>query len=237
MNTHIEGRTGTERLVDAVRQDLLAADLAEGDLFMTELALCTRYQVSRSVAREAISRLQALGILHSRQRRGLLMGRARPGKVLGQCLPFMLKTDRDLRQLGRFRYVLETGAIELAATHATPSQVERMMALVDDWERYTRDGATVGEGFATDAAFHCLILEMGGVEMLSHLHQVIVDYFAETRWEAAEWPEQMDQHRWQHRGIAEAIARHDVEQARAQLRHHISYLRELPLRPPHPPPR
>lgn len=232
MNEPMTATSAMDRLVEAVRRELLAAELAEGELFMTEEALCRRHGVTRGVAREAISRLQALGVLRGRQRKGLVMGRPHPARLLGQCLPFMLQREPDVRQLAHFRYVLETGAIELAALYATPDQIAQMMALVADWERYTRDGATVPEGFATDAAFHCLILTMAGVELLSHLHQVIVDYFAQTRWAAAAWPEHMDRHRWQHRAIAEAIASHDVEQARAQLRLHIAYLRDLPPRPP-----
>jgi GntR family transcriptional regulator, transcriptional repressor for pyruvate dehydrogenase complex len=57
-------------LAQTVRRRIQAEQMADGQFFMTEAQLAAEYGVSRTVAREAVSRLQALGIVEGRKRKG-----------------------------------------------------------------------------------------------------------------------------------------------------------------------
>lgn len=223
--------TLTNSLADRIREDLLAAKLKPGASFMTEAAIAERYGTSRSITREAVSRLRGLGILKSRQRTGLIVSRPDPVHLLSQSMPFLGLADSDFAQLARLRYVLETGAIEMAVIHATDGQIQAMRELVEEWEHCVRDGSMVKRGFEVDAAFHAMILEMSNVPIVAGMHKVIVDYFLMTQWQKPVWPPTMQDNAWQHRAIYDAIANRDLEQARAQLRLHIGYLRDRAVQP------
>ncbi len=69
--------TQAHELARTIRQRIQREQLAEGSLFMTEAQLAREYGASRTVTREAVSRLQALGILEGRKRKGLLVRQAR----------------------------------------------------------------------------------------------------------------------------------------------------------------
>ena len=121
-------------LADRIRQDAIEENLNEGDFFMTVDQVGDRYDVSRTIAREAVSQLRALGILKSRQRKGLLVGRPDPVALMERCMPFYGRAaDGDaIKRLAELRYALETGAIELAINNAAQHQVEQLLQLADD---------------------------------------------------------------------------------------------------------
>ena len=100
-------RTLANDLARKLRSYLLNGDLVEGDLVMTEAEVAERFQVSRGIAREAVSQLRAIGILKSRQSKGLIVGQVDPVDLFAQSLPFYHRTSRSLGQIARMRYVLE----------------------------------------------------------------------------------------------------------------------------------
>src|SRR5512146_1412235 len=106
--------TQAHELAKKIRQRIQGEQLADGSFFMTEAQLAAEYHVSRTVAREAVSRLQALGILEGRKRKGLLVRRPDPLRLLSTSLPSLVASPDDWRELAQLRYVLEVGAIELA---------------------------------------------------------------------------------------------------------------------------
>ena len=57
-------------VANRIHADILSSKLSEGDLFMTSDQIEERYEVSRTVAREAVSQLHALGVVTSRRRKG-----------------------------------------------------------------------------------------------------------------------------------------------------------------------
>jgi GntR family transcriptional repressor for pyruvate dehydrogenase complex len=59
------------------------SDLKAGDSLPGEVELANRMGVSRNVVREALSRLQSLGILESRKRRGIII--AEPDILAGMA--------------------------------------------------------------------------------------------------------------------------------------------------------
>ncbi len=210
-----------------IRKQIVERKLAEDDLFMTEAQLAERFSVSRNIAREAVSRLRALGVLKSRQSKGLIVGRSDPVLLLEHTLPFYNRTDDDLCRLAQLRYTLEVGAIEMAASNASEDQIEKLRALAMEYQEES-DAASqhTVKAMEIELDFHCLILAMTGNTLIAGMHQVIVTYF-----QTVEHDETFHAHTnpfamWQHRAIAEAIAARDAEQARALLRMHLGGLRD-----------
>ncbi|MCA9023375.1 MAG: FadR family transcriptional regulator, partial [Planctomycetaceae bacterium] len=69
MSTEINYQvTQSDELAERIRQRIQSERLADGAFFMTESDLAEEYQVSRTVAREAVSRLTAIGLLEGRKR-------------------------------------------------------------------------------------------------------------------------------------------------------------------------
>jgi len=59
-------KSRSQQLAERIQQDIEKARLPDGELFMTEAEVAERFQVSRTVAREAVGRLRAIGLLEGR---------------------------------------------------------------------------------------------------------------------------------------------------------------------------
>lgn len=209
--------TQAHELAKTIRQRIQRERLAEGSFFMTEAQLASEYGVSRTVTREAVSRLQALGILEGRKRKGLLVRRPDPLRLLSSSLPSLAASPDDWRDLAQLRYALEVGAIELAIRHATAEQIERLAEITEQMEHALRDDTRSKRTIALDLEFHALILQMTGSRLIAGMQQVLVQFFqfAPHSEKTADSAERIT---WEHRELLNAIRDRDVERARAMIR-------------------
>ena len=117
-------RPGYELIAERILQLIAESQLRPGDRMPTENELATRLGASRTVVREAVKILSALGRVRAQKGRGLyvaddegLLGSSRWGG-------FFLPADLDhVYMLFEFRRVQETAASSLAATRATPAEL------------------------------------------------------------------------------------------------------------------
>lgn len=200
-----------------IRERIQKERLPDGSLFMTESQLAAEYGTSRTVTREAVSRLQALGILEGRKRKGLIVRHPDPLRLFQNSLPSLVTSPDDWRDLAQLRYALEVGAIELAVRAATDQQILRLGDIGQELEKAVKKNARSARAVQLDLKFHSLILEMTGSRLIAGMQQVLVEFFRTT---PRTKPSADSVHRicWEHRELFEAIRDRDVERARAMIR-------------------
>jgi DNA-binding FadR family transcriptional regulator len=117
-------RPGYELVAERILELIAGSGLRPGDRMPTENDLAARLGTSRTVVREAVKILSALGRVSAQKGRGLyvaddegLLGSSRWGG-------FFLPTNLDhVYMLFEFRRVQESAASRLAATRATPAEL------------------------------------------------------------------------------------------------------------------
>jgi len=211
------------QVAEKVRRNLQTRRLREGERFMTEAELARRYGVSRGIAREAVGRLRALGVLDSRQRKGIVVGRVDPIKLVAQSLPMYHRSPRDLLSLARLRYVLEVGSVELAVRNATDDQIRQLAALAQKFAELRGRPASAARANEIDLAFHGLLLAMTGEPLVAGMHKVLAEYFHLETATSTKRVIVDEATYWQHQAIVNALQIRDVEQARALLRQHLQW--------------
>ncbi len=223
-------------LAEAIRQRIQTEQLAEGELFRTEAQLAAEYGASRTVIREAVSRLQALGILEGRQRKGLIVRHPDPLRLLSNSLPSLVGSQEDWHELAMLRYAIEVGAIELAIRSATPEQLDRLTEVTTQMEEALREDSDSERTVSLDLEFHALILQMTGSRMIAGMQQLLVQFF-QIAPHAANTPASAERIIWEHRELLNAIRDRDVERARSMIRLQFrSTLGGVELPPVGPPP-
>jgi DNA-binding FadR family transcriptional regulator len=111
-------------VAERILQLIAESRLRPGDRMPTENELAARLGTSRTVVREAVKILSALGRVRAQKGRGLYVaddaGMLGPSRWEG----FFLPTDLDhVYMLFEFRRVQEMAASRLAATRATPAEL------------------------------------------------------------------------------------------------------------------
>lgn len=204
-------------LARRVRERIQLERLEDGAFFMTEAQLAEEYGVSRTVTREAVSRLQALGILEGRKRKGLVVRHPDPLSLLSKSLPSLVSCPDNLRDIALLRYAVEVGAIELAVRAATDAQIERLGEIVSEMEMFLRADPDSPTVIDLDLRFHAQILTMTGSKLIAGLQQVLVQFFTLVQHPSIA-PADAERMCWEHRELYRAIRDRDVERARAMIR-------------------
>jgi len=209
--------TQAHALAKEIRQRIQGERLADGSFFMTEAQLAAEYGVSRTVAREAVSRLQALGILEGRKRKGLLVRHPDPLRLLSNSLPSLAASPDDWQELAQLRYALEVGAIELAIRTATDDQIAQLGQIAHEMEQALREDTQSARSVRLDLEFHAQILQMTGSRLIAGMQQILVQFF-QIAPHSEKTAASADRITWEHRELFNAIRDRDVERARAMIR-------------------
>ena len=102
-----------ETIYNAILEDIIALEYRPGEI-LNEKTLIEKYSCSKSPVREALLALCADNVLRNIPRYGYEVVRL---------------TMEDIHEMIQFRYILESGILQLRISRFTPSQIERLEAI------------------------------------------------------------------------------------------------------------
>ncbi len=213
-------KTLSHQLADRILNRIMADQLPDGEVFMTEERVAEEFQVSRTVAREAVGRLRAFGIIEGRQRVGLIVRRPDPVRLFSAVLPSLAKSKKDIHELAHLRYALEVGAIELVIRNASDEQIDRLTELSDQFSAGLSRKISIKKQKELEVAFHQMLLEMTGSRMIAGMQSLLVEFFRDLQ-ETESGDEEQARTVQEHKDLVDAIRRRDVEAARTVIRTQI----------------
>ena len=221
------GRGLAHGLVEDLSEKIRSQLLRPGDKLPTESAIMQSFGVSRTVVREALSKLQAAGLVETHHGIGTFVLQPRAGSVF-RLDAGDIATSVDVLAVLELRISLETESAGLAASRRTEEQLQVMRQALDDFERNV---AVAGDTVAPDFRFHLQIAQSTGnpyfADIMSHLGTTIIP---RTRINAIRTLDRngvyLSRVNREHEEIYAAIARRDPESARAAMRIHLTNSRE-----------
>jgi DNA-binding FadR family transcriptional regulator len=167
-------------VLDALGRQITAGELEPGAVLRID-QLDERYGVSRSVVREAVRVLGAMGLVEARKRLGV---RVLPRTSWNVFDPRVIRwrldgpgREEQLLSLGELRRGVEPVAAELAAAHATPEQCGAMVGAVVQMAVQAKAG-DLEAYLEADQLFHTTLLAASGNEMLAALSDVVGEVLA-----------------------------------------------------------
>jgi len=219
------GHSRAHDLVSSLTQQILLGTFKPGDKLPSENTLVREHAVSRTVVREALSKLQASGLVEPRHGIGtfVIERQAQSGLRVGA------ESAASVRDLLELRIGLEGQAAALAALRRTDSQLLRMRQALDDHQ----DLAAAGDScIEPDRRFHLLIAEATGNLYFSEtMAQLGSGLIPRNRMAADERSgAKLARHAYlanlEHEAILNAIRRQDPDAALAAICLHLSNSRD-----------
>jgi GntR family transcriptional regulator, transcriptional repressor for pyruvate dehydrogenase complex len=216
------GEEPGERLADRVYGQLLAfiveQNLGQGDRLPSEHELSRLTTVSRPIVREALTRLQADGLIESRRGAGSFV-RQRPAEhQIQHLLPAPVRARLDTFDV---RIAVEPAAARLAALHRTEAELQAIKTATAELIAALAAGEPAGEH---DLKFHRAIAAASHNPMFlltletldAHVEGLIVPSLALT--EADERAKRIE---LEHVAVTEAIERGEADIAETAMRLHL----------------
>ena len=222
-----------QEVVQHMASQIQSGRLQPGDQLPTESAIMVELAVSRTVVREAISRLQASGLVETRHGIGTFVLQA-PSSDNFQIAEQDMSTVEDVINVLELRISLETEAAGLAAQRATPQQCDAMAQALASFSAAIDEKS---DAVPSDFDFHMEVAKATGnrhfADLMTYLGKRIIP---RTRVNTADQaPEGREAYlkrvHSEHESIYNAIRNQDVESARAAMRTHLSNSRDRLRKP------
>lgn len=220
-----------KQIAESLRQAIIDGKIKVGERLPTEEDLAKSYQVSRPTIREALKRLAAQNLVHSR--RGPSGGNfvTRPDPVLSAQSVASVATllvglgAFDLDEIVSARLETEMICAHLAAQHRTPEDLARMAAEVavqsDD------SGRVTDEMFCeSDVKFHRALVDASGNGPMRFMMHLVVEAMVPITNFMSFRERERQVIVGYHRAILEALTNRDGDSAVESLRNLMAYLRD-----------
>jgi DNA-binding GntR family transcriptional regulator len=198
----------TEQARESIKRYILAKNPG-AEVRLTETFFAEKLGISKSPVREALNSLQSEGLLRIEPRRGAYVYRF---------------SDKEIADLYDLREALESFAAMIVPI--TPEFVETLRASVERTQKLlaSRNKSAYIE---EDIFFHHSIVAATGNQELLRVHTNLQDKLCLCRYQTYQLTSSDTPSA--HRNIAEALARHNREQAKAETSNHIQFVRNALL--------
>lgn len=207
---------------DLVRA-IVSGTFSPGTALPPEGMLGERYQVSRTVIREATVALTHKGLVVSEQGRGTIVREPDAWDMLDPLVLVTLFDSDDglayLDNLAEIRALLESAMAGKAAVRRTPEKLSALVAQVEKLERLVE---TPSAYVQEDVVFHDLIMHMSG----DRLSKAVIDGLQNEALRTHGYSGKLDVDHVRatqsaHRAVCAAIVEGDADAAARAMRTHI----------------
>jgi GntR family transcriptional regulator, transcriptional repressor for pyruvate dehydrogenase complex len=214
-------RTLADRVSESLMRRIVGGELPAGSSLPSEQLMAKSFGVSRTVIREAVSRLKSEGLIDTRQGRGATV------RVDRTQVPLRLDIDSEnplpsLLHILELRLGLDAEIAAIAAARRSRDQMSAIQRALLDIDYASEAGR---DAVAEDLEFHLSIAQATRnpffFELLRFLGRSFSDTMAITRANEGRLAALAKQTRVEHQAIAKAITKRDSDGAAAAARAHI----------------
>jgi GntR family transcriptional repressor for pyruvate dehydrogenase complex len=211
-------------VVESLAASIRDGAIKPGDKLPTESEIMARFDVSRTVVREAISRLQANRLAETRHGVGTF-ALAPQATENFQIADVDFATIADVIALLELRISLETEAAGLAAQRRTDANLQAMQAMLDAFQTSIEEDS---DAVPSDFSFHMEVAKSTGnrhfADLMTYLGTMIIPRTRVNT--ASSAPEgrlnYLRRVHGEHEYIFNAIRNQDADAARAAMRTHLA---------------
>lgn len=217
--------TLAQGVVTGLKAQILDGSLAPGAKLPSESDLVDEYAVSRTVVREAVTRLRAEGLVETFQGRGSFV-LAVPVPTPFRVEASTIRTQHDVLAMVDLRLGVESEAAFLAAQRCSSASATLLRDALAAFSSAPPEGAVEADfafhraiATASDNRFFVDLLDSLGPMMIMLPRTRLPEEFSLT--DAAH----VDRVRREHENVAAAVLAGDAETARAAMRVHLGNTR------------
>jgi GntR family transcriptional repressor for pyruvate dehydrogenase complex len=216
-------------LVDAFGLRIREGQLKVGERLPTEAAIMAEFGVSRTVVREALSKLQAGGLVETRHGIGTFVLSLGERGNFFSIAPEQMATLREVISVLELRIGMEAEAAGLAALRRSDDNLQVMRASLLAFTAAIEDNT---DAVSADFELHMEIARatqnVHFVDLMTYLGAMLIprNRINTAGFAGEDRRDYLKRVHVEHESIVNAIANQDSEAARAAMRTHLSNSRE-----------
>src|SRR5919198_238444 len=207
-------------------EQFITERMKPGDMLPPERELAEKFGVSRSSVRDAIRRLELIGLVEPRQGSGTVVRELSPEFLVSPLTSVLVQKRKSVVELLDVRKIRDPPLAARAASHASADDI----AELEDILRRQDDKLRRGEvAIDEDNEFHYTIALASDNSVVLKVLDVLMDLLRETRERSLQVEGRPQKSLAGHRRILSAIKRRDGAAAELAMRRHIEEVSEIVL--------
>jgi GntR family transcriptional regulator, transcriptional repressor for pyruvate dehydrogenase complex len=168
----------TSSLVDKVEGNLVALlqnrKLKVGDAIPKEIELAETIGVSRTVIREALSRLKMMGLIETKKKKGAVITSPDLFGIMAKSMNPHILSQETLKEIFEIRLVLEIGMADLLFHRITKEDIAELKSIVSNEPPATQYHLF---NIEHEIAFHGKLYEITGNETMKKFQKLLLPVF------------------------------------------------------------
>lgn len=216
----------SESVADQLQQEIVDAGAVPGTKLATEARLAERFQVSRTVVREAARHLVQRGLVTVAPGRGMMVA-AFDGRLIAEQLGVQMQiSGGSFPQLLELRLALEVQISTAAAQSPSPEMLDRLEELISGGRQLLDDSGPldVPAFLEADIGFHEVLAQESGNPFFTLVCQPVNHALREHYMRQEGYPSSAERTLEEHLLILQALRRQDTFAARQATEQHLTRL-------------
>lgn len=204
--------------------------LQPGDRFLNEKEIIELVGVSRTVVREALKAMEAVGVLLIKPGDGIYINESSVQHLVSQFSFRWSKDQSRMLELMETRMILELSALELIVRRLNETSISPAVDFKDidgNLKRMAKAIALKKSIIEEDIEFHRTLFQMTGNQTFYELSEVITQYFNEIRASRLSRADGYGHTLEEHTRIVHFLKQRDIEGAKKEMADHLKPLQDL----------
>jgi len=211
----------SDKVAETLTEAIVSRRIKPGERLPSERDLGEKFNVSRTVVREAVRSLAARGLVRVTSGRGVEVNEINSDSVAASMrLLVRGQEGLDYSKVHEVRSAVEVQTAGLAASRATPDDTARLRQLCDDYEQSLEKGDLAGAS-ELDFQFHRELTRSTDNELLLAMLDSISDVLREVRSQSMKLAGVGEDGLKAHRRILKCVTSGNPEGARAAMAEHL----------------
>jgi|SRR5690625_1373161 len=222
MKEELRSITLVDQLEKKLLQYIQSSELKLGDPMPSEHELAEKYDVSRNLVRESLSRLKMLNVIESRRRRGMVVKDPDPMANLVKVAKPNLLSEWSMLDLIELRSAIEVGISPMIFRNITDDDIVDLVQIISEEEQYK--GVKVG--VENEIKFHARIYQIVNNEALLAFQNVVIPIYAYINSNFSDFDVFNKKLRQQgklvtHKDLVECLKNRDLEKYKSSIEIHL----------------
>jgi len=221
-------KTASEEVIDYIQGEIKEGNLERGDRLPSEELLSKNLNVSRASLREALQKLETLGLIETKHGKGSFISSNPSLDAFKNFIPpLVLSNNQDIIELMEARRFVEIGTARLAADNAAEGDLRQLEDHMNEMKKGFQEDYDLETFLQHDLNFHLKIAESSGNEILYKLLQALKYAIEKELRVILEVPGLVEFSYNSHEKVLNAIKEADGERAGRKIDEHIVEATEM----------
>lgn len=208
-----------EQVLYQLKKMLIDGEWGPGSKIPSENELADLFDVSRITVRQALQKLNALGLIETRLGDGSYVRDLNVGDSMNALIPVMYLGEQTASDVFEFRQIIETGCTRLAVKRATERDIEELKSILVKMTK-CRDNSDIKNFSKADLEFHLKIAQITRNTLFIKTNSILQDVLEQSMDDVID-KMGFENGLYYHEQIIKAIEDRNEEKAAEMMKEHI----------------